>query len=257
MSVLTRNISSSKGRAAGNADSFHERVAVRLDNNFSQTLSLDNQELIAVDDFLVAFWYRYYNGAARTAPFRTTGTLDSRGNITNGYFRFNWAASGPLETTINGMDGNWHFITINIDQDGDMTVRQDADAVAGITPAETISVDISGIADQDLETEDFIWGSGGADIDFNEIMVFKNWTGFSSSEWFGDTMHILLLRTTMNRHTQGLLDNPALPDPDWYYRLNEGHSNTFNNTGIGVAPTMLLNNIGTPDFNDLWIEGNI
>ena len=257
MSILTRNISSSKGKAAGNADSFHERVAVRLDNNLSQTLSLDNQELIADDDFLVAFWYRFYGSAAGAAPFRTTGAFNGRGNASNGTFRFNWSTADALDTTVNGMDGNWHFISINIDQDGDMTVRQDTDA-EGTAPAETISVDISGIADQDLETEDFIWGNTIADIDFNEIMLFKNWTYFSGSEMFGNAMHVLLLKTTLGRNTQGLLDNAALPDPDWYYRLNEGHSNTFNNTGIGDAPTMLLNySGGVPNLDNLWTEGNV
>ena len=255
MSILTRNISSSKGKAAGNADSFHERVAVRLDNNYSQTLSLDSQELIADDDFLVAFWYRFYGSAARVAPFKTTGALNGRGNASNGSFRFNWSTSDALDTTINGMDGNWHFITINIDQDGDMTVRQDSDA--GISePAETISVDISGIADQDLETEDFIWGNAIADIDFNEIMVFKNWTAFAT-ELFGNAMHVVLQQTTLGRNTQGVLDNAALPDPDWYYRLNEGHSNTFNNTGVGSAPAMSLNASAPSDTANLWTEGNI
>tara|TARA_Y100001963_G_scaffold159029_1_gene260983 strand:- start:2684 stop:3451 length:768 start_codon:yes stop_codon:yes gene_type:complete len=255
MSILTRNISSSKGKAAGNADSFHKRVAVRLDNNLSQTLSLDNQELITDDDFLVAFWYRYYGSAVGVAPFKTTGALNGRGNASNGSFRFNWSTSGALDTTVNGMDGNWHFISINIDQDGDMTVRQDLDANE---PTETIIVDISGIADQDLEGEDFIWGNTAADIDFNEIMVFRNWTSFSNSEAFGDAMHVVLLQTTLGRNTQGLLDNASLPDPDWYFRLNEGSSNVFNNTGIGAAPTMILNySGGVPNLNNLWTEGNV
>lgn len=117
---------------------------------------------LGTSDFSMSWWAKSDNGVSGGGALISNKDFDSGsntginiGNFNNG-FRANFRAEGDSRKdlyAIAPIDGNWHYMTLTVDRDGEMTAYRDGEKVN--------STDISGSAGKSIDAYNFVVGADG------------------------------------------------------------------------------------------------
>ena len=132
------------------------------------------------EDFSLTYWVRSDNGESSGGALISNKDWSSGsnqgftvGNFDNG-FRVNFTAQGSSRRDLYGIspiDGEWHFMVINFDRDGQMTSYMDG--------VQSVSADISADAGRSIDVTNFVVGADGYfcnglnDALIDELHVYK------------------------------------------------------------------------------------